>query len=63
MTTPNNSFEQELALKNWVDMAIKQLNQGMGEQDVHDYLEQKRCPDPDHVLMLAMAQPEQGLSG
>lgn len=55
----NNTFEQENALKNWVDMAVDMLNRGANEQDVLSKLGHDGCPDPEQVLQLAMSQPEQ----
>jgi hypothetical protein len=55
----NNTFEQEVALKTWVDMAVDMLNRGATEQDVVAKLSHDGCPDPQQVVQLAINQPEQ----
>jgi len=52
-----NSFEQEVALKFWVDTAVDMLNRGEAEQVILAKLGHDGCPDPRAVLRRALEQP------
>ena len=56
----NNSFEQENALKTWVDMALDEMSRGAMEQEVIAKLAHDGCPAPEEVYARAIeAQAQQ----
>lgn len=64
----DNSFEQDVAFKRWVDMAVDQLNRGTDPEVVLAQIAHDGCPEPEAVLQRAIEQPadttgdDQGLS-
>lgn len=65
----DNSFEQDVAFKRWVDMAVDQLNRGTDPEVVLAQLAHDGCPEPEAVMQRAVEQPvadttgdDQGLS-
>lgn len=54
-----NSYEQEVALQTWVNMAIDMLNRGEPEEAVMAQLAHDGCPDPQAALQRAMQQPNE----
>lgn len=52
-----NSFEQDVAVKTWVDHAVDMLNRDKGDDEVLASLAHDGCPDPQAVLERAKAQP------
>jgi hypothetical protein len=54
----DNGFEQEVALKRWVDTAVDLLNRGEDPDLVLAKLAHDGCPEPEIVLQHALEQPE-----
>ncbi len=54
-----NSPEQENAMQDWVNFAVNWLNQGAEPQAVLAKLADKRCPDPEGALQMALQRPNQ----
>lgn len=53
-----NSFEQEVALKRWVDHAVDMLNRGELRDAILADLAHDGCPDAESVLRRAEQQPQ-----
>ena len=53
-----NGYEQEVALKRWVDMAVDMLNRGDNPDLILANLAHDGCPEPETVLQRAMEQPD-----
>lgn len=52
-----NSFEQNIAVKTWVDHAVDMLNRAEPESAILAELAHDGCPDPQGVLDMAQQQP------